>query len=295
MNSLQIDYFMAVATNLSFTKTSEELYVSQPAISKQIAILEKELGVKLFKRNNKTTELTDAGKLYYDLFKNFKSDLMKTQKAVESLIENQSKVIKIGFLEGWDLYNYIPGIISEFHKQYPDVRVVVSCCGIKELSTQILTGGLDLILTMKNSIIDKPEISYIDVCSISKNILYPSDSHYASKDYLSPIDFKDEVFFVPCGIMEKFITEMVHEYLKNYRFMPKLQFVTNHESMITCVRAGMGVAINDEWSWAKKAPGISYIDVDARDEVAIAYMNNNCDDIIRTMIKILQNAYYKGV
>lgn len=51
MNDLQIDYFMAVATNSSFTKTSEELFVSQPAISKQIALLERELGVKLFIRN----------------------------------------------------------------------------------------------------------------------------------------------------------------------------------------------------------------------------------------------------
>ena len=40
MNDLQIDYFMAVATNLSFTKTSEELFVSQPAISKQISLME---------------------------------------------------------------------------------------------------------------------------------------------------------------------------------------------------------------------------------------------------------------
>ena len=61
MNDLQIDYFMAVATNSSFTKTSEELFVSQPAISKQIALLERELGVKLFIRNNRRTELTEAG------------------------------------------------------------------------------------------------------------------------------------------------------------------------------------------------------------------------------------------
>ena len=66
MNDLQIDYFMAVATHSSFTKTSEELFVSQPAISKQIALMEKELGVKLFIRNNKRTELTEAGRRYYD-------------------------------------------------------------------------------------------------------------------------------------------------------------------------------------------------------------------------------------
>ena len=67
MNDLQIDYFMAVATNLSFTKTSEELYVSQPAISRQISQLEKELGTRLFRRNNQKTELTETGKLYFEL------------------------------------------------------------------------------------------------------------------------------------------------------------------------------------------------------------------------------------
>ena len=69
MNDLQIDYFMAAATNLSFTKTSEELFVSQPAISKQISLMEKELGVKLFIRNNKKTTLTKAGELYYEFFR----------------------------------------------------------------------------------------------------------------------------------------------------------------------------------------------------------------------------------
>ena len=63
MNDLQIDYFMAVATNQSFTKTSEELFVSQPAISRQIALLEKELGAQLFYRNNMEAKLTEAGQL----------------------------------------------------------------------------------------------------------------------------------------------------------------------------------------------------------------------------------------
>ena len=57
MNDLQIEYFLAVAVNQSFTKASKLLYVSQPAISKQIAMLEKELGVKLFQRNNQKTEI----------------------------------------------------------------------------------------------------------------------------------------------------------------------------------------------------------------------------------------------
>lgn len=291
MNSLQIDYFMAVATNLSFTKTSEELFVSQPAISKQISLLEKELGVKLFVRNNKKTELTEAGKLYYNLFRDCKSDFMKTHTEALKLASSNERVVRIGFIEGWDLYEYLPGIIEEFRMNCPGVRLVVNCCGVKELSTLILTGGLDLCLTMKNSVEGIQEISIVDVCSIRKNILYPKGSRYESIEDLSPLDFRNETFFVPWGVVEKLVRESIYGHMNKYRFVPKLEFVSNHESMITCVRAGMGVAITDEWSWAKGAPQISCLELDSEDEICIAYMNSKADDTIRTLIKILQSAY----
>ena len=75
MNDLQIEYFLAVARNLSFTKTAEELYVTQPAVSKQISLLEKELDAVLFDRTNKNTELTEAGKLFQRFFEDYKKSL----------------------------------------------------------------------------------------------------------------------------------------------------------------------------------------------------------------------------
>lgn len=90
MNDLQIDYFMAVATNLSFTKTSEELFVSQPAISRQISQLEKELGCKLFRRNNQRTELTEEGRLYFDLFSKFKAEFINQNESRQYHRQKQS-------------------------------------------------------------------------------------------------------------------------------------------------------------------------------------------------------------
>lgn len=100
MNDLQIDYFMAVATNSSFTKTSEELFVSQPAISKQIALMEKELGVRLFIRNNRKTELTESGKRYYDFFSRYKAEMGNIKHEVSELDGIASQTITIGILEG---------------------------------------------------------------------------------------------------------------------------------------------------------------------------------------------------
>ncbi|MBQ0005747.1 MAG: LysR family transcriptional regulator [Clostridiales bacterium] len=289
MNDIQIDYFMAVATNLSFTKTSEELYVSQPAISRQIAVMEKELGVKLFTRNNKKTELTKAGELYFELFKNYKADFIETKKKALSFEDKNNRVFRIGFLEGWDLYDYVPAIISRFNEVYPDIKVLINCCGIKELSTLILTDGLDVAISMKNSVEGIPEIETIDLCSIGKTIVY-SKRKYGEGEY-TPYDFKDTVFFAPYSVVDRVVSKAISDCMKGYDFMPKLQFVPNHESMITCVRNGMGAAITDEWVWANYAEDIGVIPIDAKDMISILLMKSNHDPVTRFMVDVLDDTY----
>jgi len=61
MTNSQIDFFLAVAKNLSFSKAAKELYTTQPTVSRQIQMLEKEWGILLFERNTKEVKLTPAG------------------------------------------------------------------------------------------------------------------------------------------------------------------------------------------------------------------------------------------
>ena len=186
MNDLQIDYFMAVATNLSFTKTSEELFVSQPAISRQISQLEKELGCKLFKRNNQGTALTEEGRLYFDLFSNYKAEFINTKVKAERIAGKNKAVIRVGFLEGWDLFGIIPPMIGRFNSEYPDIEVVINCCGVKELTTSLLNDTLDIVVTMNNSLKPFSEFSTTDVADISKILLFSSNHPLAANEIIVP-------------------------------------------------------------------------------------------------------------
>ena len=288
MNDLQIDYFMAVATNLSFTKTSEELYVSQPAISKQISQLEKELGVRLFTRSNKKTELTEAGRLYYDLFSRYKADLIKTRIEAEHLMESKKGLIRVGFLEGWDLFGIIPEMTKKYKSRYPGSEIVINCCGVKELSTLLLTDGIDIIVTMRNSIERMNGVAYTDIADIGKILLYSASHPLAGKEDLTPRDFSDETFIAPWEIVDKMIIDALASYTKPYGFTPKVRFVRNHESMITCVRNNMGVAVIDEWVWAKGAADLAWIPINASDTVTIARLANRTGENILCMENVLR-------
>jgi len=64
MDIRPLRYFIAVAENLNFSEAARQLYVAQPAVSQQIAYLEKHLGVKLFHRNKHSVQLTNAGTVF---------------------------------------------------------------------------------------------------------------------------------------------------------------------------------------------------------------------------------------
>jgi len=287
MNDLQIDYFMAVATNLSFTKTSEELYVSQPAISRQISQLEKELGVRLFKRNNQRTELTEVGKLYFDLFRRYKADLMNTKIEAAQLLGRTKGMLRIGFLEGWDLFNIIPHVIERFKRLYPESDVVINCCGVKELTSSLLTDSMDLVVTMKNSTQGFIEFDCTDVADIGKILLFSRNHKLAGKEGITLRDFRNDTFIAPWEIVDKMIIETTAEYTRPYGFVPKITFVKNHESAVTCVRNNMGVAIMDEWVWAKGADDLTWIPFNAKDTITIARMRSKNSDAMLAMQTVL--------
>jgi DNA-binding transcriptional LysR family regulator len=291
MNDLQLDYFMAVATNLSFTKTSEELYVSQPAISRQISQLEKELGCKLFKRNNQGTELTEEGRLYFDLFSKYKAEFINTRLRAERITGKNNAVIRVGFLEGWDLFDIIPPMMKRYKEAFPESEVVINCCGVKELATGLLTDTLDIVVTIQNSVKMYSEFECIDAAEIQKILLFAASHPLANKEpgELTLKDFSSDLFIAPWEIVDKMIIDAISNYTRPYGFIPKLRFVKNHESTVTCVRNNMGVMIGDEWVWAKNADDIRWIPFNAHDIIAVARLRTKDNDNVLAMEKILSD------
>ena len=291
MNDLQIDYFMAVATNLSFTKTSEELFVSQPAISRQISQLEKELGCRLFVRNNQGTQLTEEGRLYFDLFSKYKAEFINTKLMADRIAGKNKAEIRVGFLEGWDLFDIIPSMMERFKAEFPDAEVIINCCGVKELATGLLTDTLDIVVTIQNSVKMYSEFECTDVADIGKILLFAESHPLAQRDIgeLTLKDFSNDLFIAPWEIVDKMIIDAIANYTRPYGFIPKLRFVKNHESTITCVRNNMGVMIADDWVWAKNADDLRWIPFKAHDTISVARLKIKDYDAVLAMEDILSD------
>ena len=100
MNSRQLEYFLAVAHELNFTKAAESMYVSQTAVTQQIKALEEQLGVSLFERTKKKVVLTPAGNVFLQeatlLLKRMQTAIERTREASSGFIGS----LDIGFSIG---------------------------------------------------------------------------------------------------------------------------------------------------------------------------------------------------
>src|SRR5881296_95279 len=114
--------FAAVARSGSFSRAAEELYVSQPAISKHVATLETELGRRLFDRERKGVTLTPAGEVLADYVLRAEALLANARRAIGTGADAERGTLALA-ASGIPGTYLVPELVSEFHELYPDVEL----------------------------------------------------------------------------------------------------------------------------------------------------------------------------
>ena len=120
MNSLKI--FLEVANSNSFLEASNKLYVSQPAISKSMSKLEKDLNVTLFYRANKGISLTPSGEILYNYLKKAEDLLLTCQRELTSINDIEESSLVIG-VQSHIVRNYLMNKIDDFRLKHPKIVI----------------------------------------------------------------------------------------------------------------------------------------------------------------------------
>jgi DNA-binding transcriptional LysR family regulator len=115
-------YFREVARQLHFRKAAETLLIAQPALSRQIAQLERALGTPLFVRSRRKVELTRAGHSLAERVEPVLRALARVPAELQALAEGGSGHIKASFT-GLAMATVLPAILREFHKKFPGIRL----------------------------------------------------------------------------------------------------------------------------------------------------------------------------
>jgi len=139
----QLQYFVKVAKKEHVTQAAEELHVAQSAVSRQIHQLEQELGVNLFMQKGRNLHLTAVGQLFCSRVETILKDLERAVMEVHELLDPELGEIRLGFPNSLGIH-FIPSIVSEFRKLYPNVKFRFRQGTYPTLIRDVVSGEVDL-------------------------------------------------------------------------------------------------------------------------------------------------------
>ncbi|MCI8436671.1 MAG: LysR family transcriptional regulator [Lawsonibacter sp.] len=149
MNFKQLEYFSAVAEAGSISGASRELHVAQPPISRQLALLEDELGVTLFLRNNKGIVLTEAGRCIYQQSQQMFQSLRAMADSVRDISAGVRGYLKVGII--YSNVQIATSLLKEYHKRFPQVELYVRMGSPGDLLEDLEQGELHVLFLRSRS------------------------------------------------------------------------------------------------------------------------------------------------
>ncbi|WP_280366493.1 LysR family transcriptional regulator [Nocardia wallacei] len=138
-------YFAVVAEEGHLTRAARRLYVSQPALTKQIRQLETRLGVELFERSHTGMTLTEAGRVLAERVPGLLADWDAILRAAKGGAARAARVLRVGFIAS-AANEHTAGIVAEFRRRNPDWQVDMRQFGWIEPSAGLATGDVDVAL-----------------------------------------------------------------------------------------------------------------------------------------------------
>ena len=236
LNLYKVFYVVANAGNI--TKASEELYISQPAVTKSIKQLENSLGGKLFIRTKKGVKLTDEGNVLLKYVKNILEEAKNAENKFNSLMKLEEGKIHIG-ASATVTKHFLMKYIKKFHELYPNIEIKIT----NELTTNLVkdlrNGYVDFLVT------NLPVKDYLDLDIKPCALLH--DTFACNSTYLPKID---KVYSLEEIVKYKTIAQkqpsntrsFLDKYMEenNIEFNPDIEIVS-YNLVVEFTKAGFGI------------------------------------------------------
>ncbi len=243
MELRHLRYFLKVAEELNFSKAAEKLFISQPPLSRQIKDLEQQIGAKLFNRNNKRVELTEAGKYFEKEVSQLLLTLERIKLKTNKIAANVSGEFRIAYISS-TFSGVISNLIQHLSELYPYANFKLNEIRTAQQIEGLEQGKLDLgvLRAPLQSLKIDTKLWYKDGYALvyNKNLV----NIKSEKDFKN---FKNETFVFFNKDYAPHYHNSLLEICASYGFTPNVVHESNNiNSIIQLVRNGLGISIVPE-------------------------------------------------
>ncbi|HEV8507399.1 MAG TPA: LysR family transcriptional regulator [Chitinophagaceae bacterium] len=241
MDIQRIKNFLVLCDTLNFRKAAEQINIVQPALSRQIQLLENEIGAMLFNRSTGAVTLTEAGIFFQKEAQRILQDLTKIIIRTGQVHKGEAGEVKITHSSS-AMNTVVPSFLVSVKHKWPDLKTIA-----QETSNY---QQIDMLLTRKTDIGVAPNIALPP--EVSSKVLYTENfvlilpgNHPLSKKKLNDLSvLKNETFILPQFSTGVGYVETILQICHAFGFEPKVAHESAHSiGVLRLVEAGLGISI----------------------------------------------------
>ena len=246
MTDQQIAFFLSAAGLGSFTLAAEKHFTTQPTVSRQIALLESELGFALLDRSTRKLRLTPAGEIMRAHFQQAGELVERGLEQVRMASAGLVGKLSVGLPSGTNKDCYVFPEALRFARENPGAELRFATGSFSDLRRGLSDGELDVIFTFTFELPALEQIRVRPVYRFAPLIVMSADHPLAGRTDLVLDDFREETFLVlhsaESSGRERQLTK---SFAGRWDAPPRVRFVPNINTLLFCLRAGQGVAALD--------------------------------------------------
>ncbi|HKU66533.1 MAG TPA: LysR family transcriptional regulator [Candidatus Baltobacteraceae bacterium] len=240
MELQQLEYFRIVARTQHVTQAAEELAITQPALSRAMARLERDLGVALFDHRGRSVKLNRYGEAFLRHVERALSAIEEGRREVTDLSDRDAGVIAFGFAHALGT-SVVPDLIAHFRQQHPRARFQLLQNASHIILEELEAGDVDLALVSPVP----PTSERIESLELSSEELYlavPHDHRFAKRKSVRLAELRDDTFV--CLREGYALRTLTDHFCAQAGFAPKIAFEGEEIATLRgLVAVGLGVAI----------------------------------------------------
>jgi len=239
MDLLQLEHFLAIVEERTFTRAAERVSRTQPAVSQSIKKLEDEIGAPLFARDVHEVTLTEAGRVLADYARRMVHLRDEAVRRVADLRSMKAGTLTVAAHESAAVY-LLPTALRAYLEQYPDIKVGIHRSALAEIPRKVMDREVDL-----GFVKDAPafrELQFAEV-HMDEMVMIASPKHALTKRTdVAVTDLADEPFVLHhgCATTAAMILRLFDQHATRCRIVAELWSFENVKSF---VQEGVGVAI----------------------------------------------------
>ncbi len=276
MTVSQIECFLVAARSDSFSAAARAMYVTQPAVSKLISQMERELGFELFTRTGKAIRLSEKGKELYEVLNSSYERVTGTLEKLKNDAGSQCPVFRLGCPVGWDASVFHDALLSRLKEEDPLYELQIRACSRDEVERALRNGDVDAVLSGGSAVAAIPGCSCEPVCEIHCGILY-SKAHFSGKRLR---EFANADFFMPCRDHRVSAFDVV-SFLNSNKTLRGSRLPAKYNNSIMGTLCGRGVMITDQLDHHRSSLKLGFYPVDIVQPVSISFHGKSAGKAVK--------------